>query len=653
MSAPTETLTHALAWAARGFRVFPVRPGLKAPPVHNAWYDVATANAERIKELWGDTPYNIGVLTNDMIVIDVDVKPSAKYPEGAPGSKSFMALGLPLDTLIVKTPSKGRHVYYSGPNKQNSSNILGDGLDVRSFHGYVLAPGSWLDPDLPANKGIGGPYFVERDAPVRAAPPELIARLDEPRERSEQPPVVDLDLPQSLLAAARYAETDAPLAIEGAGGDHQTFVVAATLKDMGVSEAVAFDLLFEHWNDRCSPPWEPEALKVKVANAYAYSQNAPGSTSIAALLKGVDVSVFDVPLVEAPTTGMQWLRGGSGQKRTFTWLYRGILPTQGVAIMTAPSNAGKTFVGIALGNSLWTGDPFFGVTPKHKGGTLILSGEGFGSIGIRLDALGVTGAFPISAAYVGGLSARGAMAALKKGIMAERALMLETFGVPVRLIIFDTLSAAGLLEREDDNSEAAAAMGILSQWSAELDCLFLLNHHPAKKGTGTRGASAIYNSADYVLEISRANEKAAVRTLELIKSRDGETKELGSFTLLPVVVGQDDEGEEVVSCCVSTSDRPAPAMDRRGPHPQGALLIECVEWGLVDGGVKMADGSLGVEKSDLHDIFKDRWPLAKINSGISRGWRGALEWTQKIGALREVLHEDGHIYIVKTEIEES
>ena len=121
----------ALAWAARGFRVFPCIPGSKEPRVKR-FYEVATNDPAEVAKLWTDPvtgwsmPHNIGVDTTDMIVVDIDMK------GGKDGMASYMALDLPLDTLMARTPSGGRHAYLTGPSKSLSVNKLGDGLDIRS-----------------------------------------------------------------------------------------------------------------------------------------------------------------------------------------------------------------------------------------------------------------------------------------------------------------------------------------------------------------------------------------------------------------------------------------------------------------------------------------------------------------------------------------
>ena len=214
----------ALDWAARGFRVFPLQPGGKLP-ISKAWYDTASNDPDVIAALWTDPvtgwpkDYNIGVSTDDLIVVDVDDK------NGKNGSEAFAALGLPTDTLTVQTPSGGRHVYYRNPGdpRANSAGRLGLGIDVRGYHGFVVAPGSQTDL---------GAYRLGRDADVADAPDDLLAQLDRPRPGNggETDAVAGLDQPHHVLRAISYLESEAQLAVEGAGGDATTFRVAANLK---------------------------------------------------------------------------------------------------------------------------------------------------------------------------------------------------------------------------------------------------------------------------------------------------------------------------------------------------------------------------------------------------------------------------------------
>lgn len=55
-------------------------------------------------------------------------------------------------------------------------------------------------------------------------------------------------------------------AIEGAGGDHQTFVVACRIVSFGLNDTEALTVIKEY-NERCQPKWTDYDLERKIANA--------------------------------------------------------------------------------------------------------------------------------------------------------------------------------------------------------------------------------------------------------------------------------------------------------------------------------------------------------------------------------------------------
>lgn len=620
--------TAALEWAARGFRVFPLAVGKKTP-TDKDWPALATSDPATIERMWTDPvmgwsrDYNIGVLTDDLIVIDIDVK------NGKKGDESFVALDLPTATLTVRTPTGGRHVYYSGPSRSLSANRLGDGLDVRSFHGYVLAPGSEVD---------SGVYALDRDDPILAVPAGLLALLDAPRERSDTAPLIDLDAPEALERAAYYLKNEATVSTEGQGGDERAYKVAAVVKDFGLSEDAAFELMVEHWNERCSPPWALDELRTKVENAYRYGTLPPGVASPQIDFAGLDMSGLEAA---APRPPGDWFHHGDDWSLEATWLYHSMLPRTGVAVLTGRSGDGKTFLAVHLAHSLATGGAFFGVEPEERGGTMLLASESLSSVKRRLAALGGgAGRLPIAARYVTGLGVKGALQSLLEDLQREGRNLMDSYGVVPRLVILDTLSASGLLTDEDDNALAAAAISALQRASEALGCLFLIVHHPPKDGRGMRGAGAIGNNADYVLEVVREG-RSKVRELELTKSRDAETRTLGAFTLVPVDLGRDSKGALVESCIVTTGVKERSADGGSAEH--AALLVECTEWALIEEGGMLLDRQI-VELEAVRALYKERKTGSRDRSNIAKTFVSALTWAEETGAVESLVH-DGRKYL--------
>lgn len=134
-------LDAALAYAERGWPVFPCRPGSKEPATAHGCHD-ATADPDQIKRIWRRHPEaNVAIATGTSgpDVLDVDI---AHGRDGHTSLGRAMAAGLlPAPAAVVATPSGGAHLYYRGTGQHNGT-LPAQGLDFRSTGGYVLAPPS-------------------------------------------------------------------------------------------------------------------------------------------------------------------------------------------------------------------------------------------------------------------------------------------------------------------------------------------------------------------------------------------------------------------------------------------------------------------------------------------------------------------------------
>ncbi|AVH97772.1 DNA primase [Streptomyces sp. WAC00288] len=191
LTAAPGTLQAALDSAARGWKVFPLRPGTKRPALHGEtrcsrtgacagghvkWEERATTDPERITRAWAQAPFNIGLATgpSGLVVVDLDMpKNGAAGPTGA---EVFAALceraGQPVPvTFRTGTASGGQHFYFAAPDAPhlgNSAGLLGELMDTRAWGGYVVAPGS-VTPS--------GAYTILDDTPVLPLPDWLLEAL--------------------------------------------------------------------------------------------------------------------------------------------------------------------------------------------------------------------------------------------------------------------------------------------------------------------------------------------------------------------------------------------------------------------------------------------------------------------------------------------
>lgn len=178
-------LEEALAYASRGWAVFPLRPKDKRPATEHG-LDDATTDPAKIRRWWQETPAaNIGVVTGESAgfwVIDLDLKGQTS------GADSLAHLeeeyGYLPDTVEQVTPSGGRHLLFrwSGTPVGNSASKIAPGIDTRGNRGYIVAP-----PSVHPN---GKPYqWAEGRDPEHselAEAPDWLLKLTQSRPSTAQ-----------------------------------------------------------------------------------------------------------------------------------------------------------------------------------------------------------------------------------------------------------------------------------------------------------------------------------------------------------------------------------------------------------------------------------------------------------------------------------
>jgi hypothetical protein len=282
-----EFLRIALELAEQGFHVFPLLPDSKKPAIKD-FPNRATRDPEKIKDFWTDPVmeleqnFNIGISTTRfgdngaLIVVDVDNK-GDKRGDDVLFDLELEGKELPR-TFAQRTPTGGRHIvlFHHEPVKQGVS-VLGKGLDIRSKGGYIVAAGSWIN---------GQNYFIEEDLAIAQAPEWVVRECGKAIEKSNVP--VDLsgiNVEEAIKRAIFFLENEAPESVKGDGGDQKAYSVAARVKDFGVPQDRALDLMMDHWFGGSG--WSAEKLAVKIENAYRYGVEAPGAAAPEAQFEAV------------------------------------------------------------------------------------------------------------------------------------------------------------------------------------------------------------------------------------------------------------------------------------------------------------------------------------------------------------------------------
>jgi hypothetical protein len=334
-------LNAALMLASRGLRVFPLIPGGKKPAIDD-FPNRASTDAGVILKWWTDRPdCNIGVSTTGFVVADVDAK------HGRPGIASFASVGGHYDTLVVKTPTGGYHCYFNGPDSKLAVDVM-PGLDIRSHHGYVVGPGSVTSARY--EDCVDGTYELVNDA-VLAEVPLILSTLLEPPIRRVRHDDVELDKEVAISNAAVWLQNAEP-AISGQGGNDSTYRVCAKLvRDFALSQETAYQLLLNHWNHRCVPPWPNGELWALVRNADEYGTADRGAALPQAHFG--DVKVIEPPAAAPARTPQDAgvYMGNAPDPANLTprpWKVDRLLMNGDVTVLGGMGAAGKSMLELVL-----------------------------------------------------------------------------------------------------------------------------------------------------------------------------------------------------------------------------------------------------------------------------------------------------------------
>ena len=202
------TLRHALAYAARGWPVFPCQAGRKTPATAHGHRD-ATTDPGQITAWYDRHPnWNLAIATGAPGPDVLDVDDHGPAGNGWAAFTKLSRAGL-LDgaAAYIRTPSGGLHAYFTGSDQRNG-HLPAHHLDFRSAGGYVLAPPSWAG---------GRPYHhIQTLGPGSGLDWAAVTGLLEPHRQAKRPqpghdPGRDLDHLTRWVAAQHEGNRNAGL----------------------------------------------------------------------------------------------------------------------------------------------------------------------------------------------------------------------------------------------------------------------------------------------------------------------------------------------------------------------------------------------------------------------------------------------------------
>lgn len=297
-----------------------------------------------------------------------------------------------------------------------------------------------------------------------------------------------------------------------------------------------------------------------------------------------------------------------GAGRVF-WRVKRLWPRVGVCFAGGPSMTGKSFWALDACARICRGLPVLG-RKSIPAGVVYIGAEDAGGLRLRIEGLrqeiGHLGEDRFK--FIGSapdLTDADDVEALKVALLEARDVMAER-GVPLGLVVIDTMSAATPGADENTAKDMGPVLNALQALAQELETLILVIAHTGKDETrGLRGWSGLLANADGLIMLEDP-EGSEVRRGKVVKVKNGRAGDRFAFTLRSVVLGQDDDGDDIDTCIIEDTDPPEPSRSgRRGSKAadNGELVVRalhlCLDECAVDVYAPGAVGAKGVEVSRL------------------------------------------------------
>ena len=261
-------------------------------------------------------------------------------------------------------------------------------------------------------------------------------------------------------------------------------------------------------------------------------------------------------------------------QKTAEWIIKGVLPAADIITIFGASGSGKSFVVLEMAAAIALGTPWRGRRVK-KGRVIIVAAEGSGSYGKRIKALAQHLGISPKDLDIGVIIVPPNL--MEEGDVTELAASIKAVG-DVSLILIDTFAQVTPGANENGAEDMGLALSNVRVLRTATGATVGLVHHAGKDAhRGSRGWSGIRAAVDAELEVTRDDDSGA-RQIRTSKQKDGEDGLKWGFKLETILLGFDDDGDEITSCvAVEDEIRVAATEDKKGVKRRGRLETHILE----------------------------------------------------------------------------
>jgi hypothetical protein len=555
----TNLVAAALAYAARGWHVFPCNPTNKKPLTTHGFED-ATTDPAQITAWWQEWPYAlIAVRTgpqSGVWVLDIDIFSE----ENINGLITIAALekqyGMLPNTLCSTTPRGGTHLFFKWHDGvRNSASTLGRNVDARGDGGYAILPPSmrhdrktysWQE-NCPAEPAEAPVWLIE----LLTTPPTQATRNGNGRSTSTS---TGTGYAHAALTREINAVASAPVGQRNHTLNRAAFNLGQLIGGGELSESEVQDRLFEAATacglvaddgadavrktiasgltagmkqprsvpERAPPPTIKAETLAALMDAGAAAPQQPLLTTPASISSSPSSSPSPSPSAISASPFV-WCDPMNLPQRA--WLYGKHYIRRFLTCSIAPGGHGKTSLAIVEALAMASRRPLLGITPTERARVWIWNGED------PMDELNrrITAAMlhhQIAPQEIEGYLFRNAgretsitlATQTRSGTMLNQSAIAALIDT-IRQNQIDVLIVDPFVKSHKVNENDNVAIDLVAtQWAQIADitnCAVELLHHPRKTGGSeigvedARGAGSLIGAARSVRMLNKMTKQEA------------------------------------------------------------------------------------------------------------------------------------------------
>lgn len=401
--------------------------------------------------------------------------------------------------------------------------------------------------------------------------------------------------------------------------------------------------LWDEWSSK-SPKYTDSAYSLARWESFGVNNSAEYTTMGTVLqmlrqngvetgLEVADASEFD--FLPSPKGGKFRITEDdefASQDASVQWLIKGFLLRAELGMLFGESGAGKSFATLDMCAAICRGVDFWNGHRVKKGRVLYVVAEGVSGFRQRIRAYCHQHAIPkigmdVIYEVTPNLVEPSQVTDLIKEICERE---------PYDLIVMDTFARVVAGADENSGQEMGNAILQCKRISQKAKAMVLLVHHSGKDTSkGPRGWSGITAACDSEIVVERNNDMRSITARKVKEGVDGISY---LFSLHTVVLGVDEDGDDITSCIVEfKGDGKVKAEPKKKTGANELALLDALH-----NVIGMGDMKAGVETARVQDKFCEDFDPSKRQSYKNQSFKRAKDTLLDKGTIYE---ENGMLFL--------